>query len=384
MSVSRASHRRALRSLLPVSVLGLLFATACVADQPGIADNDTAGTGTGTGEGGEPSSSAGSGSGAVAGTSSDVAGGPSGTAGTGQAGSSVEAMGGGAGGSEVVEMGGMPGSVGEGGQINGEAGQSEGGAGTTPVAMSCLFHTDATGEPGAGGAAPAATVALQTNAFVGSYLTDATGRTLYTYGADLPGDCNTAPVSNCTADCLVSWPVFDAGSRVLGTGLDDAAFGAIDRGDGTWQTTYYGWPLYYYKSDLTLGQLTGQGKGKTWHAAELTPASVVIMKAGTAKYLADGHGHTLYVSAADQAGTSADDPVSACEGDCLATFTPFREKHLSVVTSLEEADFSVFVRHGAGGLQLAYKGLPLYSANTDLKSGDMTGVSSPGFTAAVP
>jgi predicted lipoprotein with Yx(FWY)xxD motif len=183
---------------------------------------------------------------------------------------------------------------------------------------------------------------------------------------------------------LVSWPLFDAGSRVLGTGLDDAEFGSIDRGDGTWQSTYHGWPLYYYKSDLTLGQLTGQGKGKTWHVAELTPASVVIMKAGTAKYLGDGAGHTLYVSAADQAGTTTVDPVSACDQECLATFTPFREKHLSVVTSLEESDFSVFVRHGAGGLQLAYKGLPLYSASTDLKSGDMTGVNSPGFTAAVP
>ena len=182
----------------------------------------------------------------------------------------------------------------------------------------------------------------------------------------------------------MTWPVFDAGSRVLGAGLNDAAFGAIERGDGTWQTTYHGWPLYYYKSDLTLGQLTGQGKGKTWHVAELTPASVVIMKAGMTKYLADGAGRTLYVSAADQAGTSTDDPVSACDQECLATFTPFREKHLSVVTSLEEADFTVFVRQGAGGLQLAYKGAPLYSASTDLKSGDMTGVNTPGFTAAVP
>jgi predicted lipoprotein with Yx(FWY)xxD motif len=182
---------------------------------------------------------------------------------------------------------------------------------------------------------------------------------------------------------LDQWPVFDAGSRVLGVGLDDAAFGAFDRGNGTWQTTYYGWPLYYYKPDLTLGQITGEGKGKIWNVAELTLPSVVIMKLGATKYLADGTGHTLYVSAADQAGTPTADPVSACDQSCQATFAPFREKHLSVVTSLEQSDFSVFVRSG-GSLQLAYKGLPLYSATTDLKSGDTTGTATSGFTAAVP
>lgn len=390
MSVSTASDRRSLRHLLPASALGLLFATACVADQPGISDNDSAGTGGG---GAGETSKAGSASEAVAGTSNDAGGAPSGVAGTGQAGSEVQPANGGGGGSDVGDTGGAPVDVGEGGQVSGEGGEA--GAAPTPVAMSCTFHTDAVpqegtagtgntgGTGGTGGGGPAGTVVVQTNAFVGSYLTDAAGRTLYTYGADLPGDCHTAPTSSCTADCLVSWPVFDAGPRVLGPGLDDAAFGSIDRGDGVWQTTYYGWPLYYYKSDLALGQLTGQGKGKTWHVAELTLPSVVIMKAGTAKYLADGAGHTLYVSAADQAGTAASDPVSACDQACMGTFTPFREKRLSVVTSLEEGDFSVFLRTH-GGLQIAYKGLPLYRATTDMKSGDTTGLASPGFTAAVP
>jgi predicted lipoprotein with Yx(FWY)xxD motif len=35
-------------------------------------------------------------------------------------------------------------------------------------------------------------------------------------------------------------------------------------------------------------------------------------------------------------------------------------------------------------LQLAYKGMPLYSAVTDQKSGDTTGLATTGFTAAVP
>lgn len=374
MPVSKASQHT-LRALLSASVLGLSFIPACVADEPGIADDESAGSSSGG-----KVSKAGSGGASVAGSSVDMGG----VAAGGHAGSAVTPMGGAGGSGEQVDLGGAP--TGEGGQMQGQAGQGEGegGVGTTPVANSCIFHTDAVGDPGAGGAGPAANVVLQTNAFVGSYLTDTAGRTLYTYGADLPGDCVTPPTSGCVADCLVSWPPFDAGSRVLGTGLDDAAFGSIDRGDGTWQTTYYGWPLYYYKSDLTLGQLTGQGKGKTWHVAELIPPSVQIMKNATTKYLGDANGHTLYVSAADQVGTEVDDPASACEDDCLGTFKPFREKHLSVVTSLNEAEFTVFVRRGAGGLQLAYKGLPLYLANTDVKSGDMTGLDTAGFTAAVP
>jgi len=42
------------------------------------------------------------------------------------------------------------------------------------------------------------------------------------------------------------------------------------------------------------------------------------------------------------------------------------------------------VRPGKGAVQVAYKGQPLYRAATDLKSGDMTGTSVSGFTAALP
>ena len=254
------------------------------------------------------------------------------------------------------------------------------------LAQSCLYHTappmDEAG--GAGGAAPGPNIVSQPSPFVGLYLTDGAGRTLYTYGADLAGDCHTPPKSTCVADCLVSWPIFEAGARVLGAGLDDANFGSIQREDGLWQTTYRGWPLYYYKTDLTLGQMAGQGKGKIWHVAEVVLPSVTIMKAGTLKYLADIDGHTLYVSAADQVGTLLDDPISNCSGTCLDTFEPFHEKNFSTVTILEPLDFTVFVRHGAGGLQLSYKGQPLYRAATDVKSGDMTGTATTGFTAAIP
>lgn len=363
---------------IATSLLGALLGSACLDQSSGITDAAGAvgnpggdGAGAAPTHGGSKASEAGTGNAASGGEPHEVAnGGNAPTAGTSSGGTGGSTPSGGAG-EEPDPQGGA------------------GGAGEEPdqgvhIGRACTFHTEApVGEDGAGGAPPN-DVALQPNAFVGSYLTDGAGRTLYTYGADLPGDCHTPPKSTCVADCLVSWPIFEAGDRVLGAGLDDAAFGSVQREDGLWQSTYHGWPLYYYKTDLTLGQMAGQGKGKIWHVAEVVLPTVTIMKAGTLKYLADIDGHTLYVSAADQAGTLVDDPISNCAGDCLDVFEPFREKNLSVVTSLEPLDFTTFVRHGAGGLQLSYKGQPLYRAATDVKSGDMTGTAIQGFTAAIP
>jgi len=401
-----------LGSSILLGFVASLQLTGCSDGPPGL--QGTAGTGGGFAQGGTDSvPEGGSADASEAGSPSKA--GASGKAGApGKAGASGKA---GDNGEAGDAASGAPASEPEGGSTasGGTSGNGSGGtiasggttAGTTgqggsaeAVIAECMFHSDAPmitagagGTSGAGGsstggtggaAGAAANITLQVSPFVGNYLADSTGRTLYTYGADLPGDCQTPPVSTCVTDCLLSWPIFPAGTRILAAGLDDAAFGALHRDDGSWQATYYGWPIYYYKSDLLLGQVAGQGKGKTWHVAQQKPPAVMIMKVGSAKYLGDAAGHTLYVSAADQAGTSSADPVSNCAGTCLATFEPFHEKNFSVVTSLLISDFGSFVRKAKGGLQVAYKGLPLYRAATDLKAGDMTGIGSSGFTAAVP
>jgi predicted lipoprotein with Yx(FWY)xxD motif len=365
----------ALRTSLLTALASAVLAAACLDDSPtGLTDPSAGQTGAGASPSSQGGKTGGSDTSEGATDGSDEAG-SGGTATAGTSSTAGTAPTPGEGGSSSPAEGGTGGSA---------VGPDDG----VHIGRACAFHTDAPppmdGAAGAGGEAATADVAAQLSPFVGSYLTDAAGRTLYTYGADFPGDCEHLPVSNCTADCLVSWPVFDAGDRLLGAGLDDARFGSIERAEGGFQTTYMGWPLYYYKTDLTLGQLTGQGKGKLWHVAEVSLPSVVIMKSGTLKYLADADGHTLYVSAADQVGSAEADPVSNCQAECRDTFEGFHEKSLSVVTSLESSDFQVFVRSGAGGLQLAYKGMPLYRAATDLKSGDMNGTAFAGFTAAVP
>jgi len=191
------------------------------------------------------------------------------------------------------------------------------------------------------------------------------------------------PISTCVTDCAIAWPVFDAGARTLAAGLDDKAFGTIQRSDGLSQTTYFGWPLYYFRTDLIPGMLGGQAKAKTWHAATVIPAGVVIMKGTTlAKYLADGNGRTLYVYAEDTIGTSTSDPVSSCTGSCLTTHPRFWRNSLSVVSSLLPTDFAVFAQ-SSGQNQLSYKGAPLYYAADDVRSGDINGATT-GWSAALP
>jgi predicted lipoprotein with Yx(FWY)xxD motif len=269
-------------------------------------------------------------------------------------------------------------------------GASNGGmAGTSGgPAPKCYFHNPpATPSGVAGGTASPGGVAVATNAFIGPYLSDLAGLTLYIYGADFPGDCNAPPVSNCTADCAQSWPPFDARERTLPGTLDDAVFGTLDRGDGTFQTTYYGWPLYYYKSDTAANQINGQGKGKTWFAAEVALPNLMIMRGpvsgGGIKFLGDAGGHTLYSLAGDTIGTGGQTPVSACTGTCLDSFAPFAPGEVFPVTSIEPHDVSVFSAAG-GLLQVAYKGAPLYYSKADTRSGDELGVGVLGGALVVP
>jgi len=297
-----------------------------------------------------------------------------------------------------------PGSGGTGGAGAGGMAGNGGSAGAM-VLSSCIYHGDPVvdvpggvggaggmagsgGTAGAGGAGPSPHgLAVGSNAFIGPYLTDLSGYALYIYGADFPGDCNSPPVSSCTADCAQAWPPFNANERTLPATLDNANFGTLDRGDGTHQTTYRGWPLYYYKSDTAPNVINGQGKGKTWFAAEVILPNLLVMRGpvagGGVKYLSDDHGLTLYSLSGDTPGTSGTAPVSGCTGTCLDTFAPYGSGDVFPCTSLETHDVSVFLR-GDGSMQAAYKGLPLYYSHNDLRSGDELGVGVLGGALVAP
>jgi predicted lipoprotein with Yx(FWY)xxD motif len=238
-----------------------------------------------------------------------------------------------------------------------------------------------------GDGAPVPSITVINSPFLGPYLADSTGRTLYTFGNDKPGDCMYPPIVDCEADCLVAWPPFDAGKRTLAPTLNPAVFGSTALGGdaGGQITTYYGWPLYYYRSDTTGNVINGQGKSKTWHVATVTPANMMIMRRDNdPRYIADGVGHTLYVFDQDTAGTATSDPVSACTGTCLTQHPPFTTNHINAVSSLDPNDLSLFVRPDMGRQQVAYKGVPLYLSTADMRSGDQLGLSMGWTVAAAP
>lgn len=107
--------------------------------------------------------------------------------------------------------------------------------------------------------ASAATVEVKTSDAVGSYLTDEKGMSLYLFKKDSPGK------SACSGACVDKWPLFFAEKPTLAKGLNADDFGVIKREDGKSQSTYKGWPLYYFIKDVKAGDTTGHAVNNVWY-----------------------------------------------------------------------------------------------------------------------
>ena len=98
---------------------------------------------------------------------------------------------------------------------------------------------------------------------VGSYLTGADGRTLYTFKPDGPSK------SACGDGCAQTWPPFTVGtsdSPTAGSGVT-GTLTTFARDDGSTQVAYNGAPLYYFANDSAPGDTKGQGIGGNWFVA---------------------------------------------------------------------------------------------------------------------
>jgi len=110
----------------------------------------------------------------------------------------------------------------------------------------------------AAGAAEPAKVKVATKDGVGSYLADADGKTLYWFTKDAPGK------SACAGPCVEKWPLFFRESVAPPEPLKAADFGTLAREDGKKQTTFRGYPLYYWMGDAAAGDTKGQGLNGVW------------------------------------------------------------------------------------------------------------------------
>jgi predicted lipoprotein with Yx(FWY)xxD motif len=210
------------------------------------------------------------------------------------------------------------------------------------------------------------TAQTSSKAGTGNYLVDGKGMTLYYFAKDVFG------TSNAAGAVLQSWPVFYAPNVVIPSNLDAGDFTTITRADGSKQTAYYGWPLYYYAGDKAAGDTAGEGIGGVWFVVKVPWYTVLIQnKTGIGGYLADTAGLTLYWTSRDTVGQSN------ITGTTLANWPVFYSTAdsaplLVIPSALNTTDFGTITRPD-GSKQTTYKGWPLYYYVQDKKSGDANG-----------
>lgn len=92
-------------------------------------------------------------------------------------------------------------------------------------------------------------------------LTDASGKTLYTFDKDVA----SSGKSVCNGPCIANWPAFTAPADAAASG----DYTVVTRDDGGKQWALKGKPLYTFAKDTKPGDKTGDGfAGNIWHVAK--------------------------------------------------------------------------------------------------------------------
>jgi len=219
---------------------------------------------------------------------------------------------------------------------------------------------------------------------LGMILTDGLGFTLYYFTKDALPD-----TSLCTGGCVDNWPLFYIENPVLGDGLVMEDFGVIEHPEGGMQTTYKGWPLYYWVNDLIPGETKGEAVGNVWFVAKpdysiMLMDGLLIGKDGVnynsayepgeemVQYFVDENGFSLYIFVNDSYGQNN---FTSEDFSNNGAWPIYEEELQGVASSLDKALFgstNVFGRQ-----QMTYKGWPLYYFGGDTLRGQTTGVSVP-------
>ena len=234
----------------------------------------------------------------------------------------------------------------------------------------------------------AATIQLSTDATLGQILTDTDGVTLYVFAKDVSGS------SACVDGCLNKWPIYYAKEPQIGTGLEAGDFAVITHSNGSKQTTYKGWPLYYFSPAgdgvlETAGATAGDGAGGAFFVAK-PDYSIMLANAqlvgndgknytstyeegeGATAFFVNASGRTLYAFTND----SKDVNTFTASDFSNNTIWPVYAKELkAVVSAASKSDFGSIDVFGES--QLTYKGWPLYYFGQDTERGETKGVSVP-------
>ncbi|WP_293947321.1 hypothetical protein [Sphingobacterium sp. UBA7249] len=226
-------------------------------------------------------------------------------------------------------------------------------------------------------------VQITANSQFGSILTDENGKTLYFFSNDTKGS------STCSGNCLATWPVYYSSEASTDVKIDKSLLGEIIREDGSKQSTFKGWPLYYYAGDSQSGQAKGDAVNKIWYVAKpdylLMVANAQLIghdgknylgdyTEGTGKtiYLTDDKGRTLYAFKPDKFNKNNYTEPDFSNDAIWPIYQKETGSLPSLVGSADIAVISVF-----GKKQLTYKGWPIYYFGQDQQRGDNKGISFP-------
>ncbi|NLR81150.1 hypothetical protein [Chitinophaga eiseniae] len=243
--------------------------------------------------------------------------------------------------------------------------------------------------------APKPVVQISASATVGNHITDVDGNSLYYFSNDFNGS------NNCSGGCAAVWPIYYAGDNLaqaaLGTGLDIKDFATITTTDGKKQTTYKGWPLYYFAPNVggsnvreAAGETKGEAVNNVWFVAK-TDYTIQLVNAqlvgadgknyladhteGTGKtlYFTDAKGVTLYAFAPDKFNANT---FTKADFSNNAIWPIYETDQVVVPSILDKTLFGTTTVFGKK--QLTYKGWPLYYFGQDAGvRGSNKGVSVP-------
>ena len=201
------------------------------------------------------------------------------------------------------------------------------------------------------------TVRIADHPTYGKLLTDSTGRSLYIQARDVP---NTGAVATL-GEVGRFYPPFYAESVSAGGGINVSEFGYLTRADGQRQTTFRGWPLYYYINDREPGDAKSQGANNITFLAK--PDYTVMVRENTTSgiYLSDTTGAALLV----RDGDGIADPAPG--------YAPFRASPVVAPAPLVQAgDFAETVAP-SGERQTTYRGQPLFAYTGQGRPGAISG-----------
>lgn len=231
------------------------------------------------------------------------------------------------------------------------------------------------------------TVQLSTDATFGNILTDSKGMSLYFFSRDSKGE------SVCNDGCKTAWPVFFTENLTLDQGLEASDFGEVTRADGDKQTTYKGWPLYYFANDNSPGDTKGDKVGDNWYIAKPDYSLMYVEAQLVGKdaegndqnfksdytpgdeltfYITSSKGRTLYTFKND---LKDDNSFTAEDFSNNSVWPVFNVDIDKLPSILDPNDFGTIDVFGAS--QLTYKGRPLYYFGEDIDRGDNYGINFP-------